>query len=366
MKQLQILPLLLFLCAALAAAASAAPPDYANHPLYSQYQFGSGEEKVVDLGTQPLAVPIGVAGAVLLRDRRLQAALQEQGWSLRSHSFFKGLDSNFFFARGDLEVVLAGDWPTITLAATQELQVMGLAKQGFSSLVAKGSRQVAELKGKRIGSAAGSTAHYGLLVALANAEIKETEVTIVPLEVNEMSEALAAGRIDAFASWEPATANALRTHPEFSVVQRFMNNSYIYFAGSWARNHPEIADLITAAYVRSLRWMRDDRRNLARAVAWTLEDGARLLGKPTALKPEEVARITTEDLLRLAAIPTVPRQDLAANGSIRRAFAFLQEQGKISASVPWRKIEESFDHSRLERILADPEKFSLLAFDYEP
>ena len=363
-----ILFLFLFLCPPFTPAPAlggADAPDYANHPLYAKYQFGGRGAKVLDLGTQPMAVPAGVVGATLGHDRLLHAALKERGWEFRNHTFLKGPDSNFFFQRGDLDVAIAGDWPTITLAASHDLQVVGLAKQSFSTIIAKGLRRVEDLKGRRIGSAAGTTAHYGLLVALDNAGMKESDVTLVPLEVNEMGEALAQGKVEAFASWEPATTNALRTHPEFSVVQRFLNNSYIYLSSDLINKHPEIADLVVASYARSLRWMRDDRKNLMRAVDWTLKGVAEMLGKTPTLSPEDIARTTTDDLLKIAASPVVPRQDLSEKGSIRRAFTFLQRQGKIAAAVPWGKIEQSFDRTLIDRILADPQRYQLLSFDYD-
>lgn len=357
----------LFVILALAATALAADdaPDYAKHPLYAKYQFGGQGAKVVNLATQPLAVPAGVVGAALSHDRLLHAALRERGWEFRHHSFLKGPDANFFFERGDLNVAVAGDWPTFTLASKTDLQVVGLVKQSFSSIISKEARRIEDLKGKRIASALGTTSHYALLVALDNAGLKESDITVVPLEVTEMPEALAQGRVEAFASWEPVSTNALRTHPDFSVVQRFLNNSYIYLATGLARNNPEIAELVVAAYARALRWMRDDRQNLKRAIDWTLQDAEQMLGKRPTLSPEDMARTTTDDLLKIAASPLVPKQDLAENGSVRRAITFLQGQGKISATVPWSKIEQSFDSALIERILADPARFKLLTFAYE-
>lgn len=347
------------------ASDTGSEPDLAKHPLYSQYQFGGSEAKVVDLGTQPMAVPIGVIGAAMAHDRLLRATLTERGWEFRSHSFLKGADANFYFERGDLDLALAGDWPTITMAAAHDIQVVGLGKQGFTSIVAKGVRQVAELKGKRIGSPPNSNAHYGLLVALDSAGMKETDVTIVPMDVNELIDALAQGTIEAFSSWEPVVGDALRTHPKFSVVQRCMTNSYLYFAAGLARKNPEIAELVAASYVRSLRWMRDDRKNLMHAIGWAQKESELMLGKPSTLSPDEMARITTDDLLKIAASPVVPRQDLAENGSIRRAFTFLQGHGMIAAAVPWKKIEQSFDTTLIDKILANPRRYKTLSFDYD-
>ena len=368
MNQLRALAMLVFLSFSLPlASAFAASPaaDLTNHPLYSTYQFGGQDSKVIDLGTHPMTAPVGVLGAALGHDRLLRAALKERGWELRSHSFLKGPDCNFFFQHGDIEVALAGDWPTVTLAATTDLQVVGLAKQGFTAIITKGQHRMEDFKGLRFGSALGTTAHYGLLVGLENAGIKESEVTIVPLEVTEMIEALAQGKIDAFAAWEPTPTNALRTHPEFSLVQRFMNNSYVSLSADLTKKNPEVAELVVASYVRALRWMRDDRKNLMRAIDWALHDSSLMEGKPTTLSREDMAETTTDDLLKIAASPMVPKQDLTENGSLRRAFTFLQQQGKIAATVPWSKIETSFDYTLIERILTAPEKYQLLAVDYD-
>ena len=358
-----LLCLSLTLCAAsLACAANEA--DLASHPIYSKYQFDRNG-KVANLGSQPLAVPSGVIGEVMLHDKILKKALATRGWEFRNHGFFKGQDANFFFQRGDIDLVVAGDWPTITLAASQDILVVGLVKQSFSSLLAKDAHQIGQLKGKRIGVALGSTAHYGLLIALTDAGLKETDVTLVPTENMEMIEAMNQGRIDAFSCWEPATTNALRIHPELKVVQRFMNSSYFSVSKEFARNNPEVTEQLVAAYVRALRWMRQSDTNLMQAVDWMLAAGELLLGKPTGLSPQDIAKTTTNDLLKIAHSPAVPRNDLAENGSVRRAFAFLQGQGKIPSDTSWEKIAASFDRTLIDKILANPKKYQLLQFDYE-
>lgn len=355
--------LVVFLCAACPAFA-ANEADLANHPIYSKYQFGR-EGKVVDFGTQPLAVPIGVISEVMQHDQILKKALAERGWEFRSHGFLKGSDANFFFQRSDLDLAVAGDWPTITFAAHHDIVVVGLAKQGFSSIVSKNVSRLKDLKGKRIGAALGTTSHYGLLVALESVGLKETDVTLIPLENNEVGEALAQGRVDAFAAWEPTVSNTLRMHPECKVVQRFLNNSYLYFSRNFLKTNPEIAELLMAAYVRALRWMRQSDTNLMQAVGWNLAAGERLLGKPTGLSPQDIAKTTADDMLKIVQSPAVPRQDLVENGSIRRIFTFLQRQGKIPANVAWERIAASFDRTLIDKILADPKKYHLLEYDYD-
>ncbi|HIJ90644.1 MAG: NrtA/SsuA/CpmA family ABC transporter substrate-binding protein [Desulfobulbaceae bacterium] len=358
-----LLCLSLTLCAGPSAFA-ASKPNLVNHPVYATYPFAR-EGKVADFGTQPMAVPIGVVSAVMQHDQILKKALAERGWEFRIHDFLKGPDINFFVQRGDLDLAVAGDSPTITFAASHDITVVALAKQGFSAIVSKKFSRLEELKGKRISVALNTTAHYGLLVALKNVGLKEADVTLVPIENNEMGEALAQGRVDAFAAWEPILSNTLRMHPEFKVVQRFLNNSYLYFSRDFLKNNPETAELLIAAYIRALRWMRQYDANLIRAVEWNLASSEKLLGKPPELSVQNVAKTTTEDILKIAHSPVVPRQDLSTNGSIRRAFTFLQEQGKIPANVPWEKIAASFDRTLIDKVLANPKKYHLLEYNYE-
>lgn len=365
MPQMFQLLLCLFLTLCVASPSFAGnEPDLASHPIYAAYQFGR-EGKVMDFGTQPLAVPIGVISEVIQHDRILKKTLAERGWDFRSHGFLKGTDVNFFFQRGDLDLAVAGDWPTIAFAANHDILVVGLAKQGFSAIVSKNVSRLEDLKGKRVGVALGTTAHYGLLVALESVKLKETDVTLIPLENNEVGEALAQGRVDAFTAWEPIVSNTLRMHPEFKVMQRFLNNSYLYFSKDFLKTNPEVAELLVAAYVRALRWMRQNDANLMQAVGWNLASGERLLGKPTGLSPQDVARTTVDDILKIARSPSVPRQDLTENGSIRRIFAFLQKQGKIQADIPWEKIAASFDRTLLDKVLADPKKYQLFEYNYD-
>lgn len=358
----QVLFCLLALCLPSLARAGDAT-DLARHLLYSTYSFGK-EGRVIDLGTQPLAVPIGVVSETMRRDLILKKALEERGWEFRSHNFLKGPDQNFFFQRRDLDLAMAGDFPSITVAAKDDIVVVGLVKQGFSSLLAKDVHRAEQLKGKRVGIARGTTSHYCLLVALERVGLKESDVTPVQLEVSAMVEALEKGAVDAFACWEPTTNIALRRHPELNVVQQVLNTSLIYLSRRFVRDNPEIADLLVASYARALRWLRSRDANLMRAVEWQIQAAEQLLGKPSNLVPDEVARITTSDLLKIARHPVVPEQELGEHGNIRRAFAFLKQQGLIPAEVAWERVAASFDRGIMDRVLANPQQYQLLEFDY--
>ena len=54
---------------------------------------------------------------------------------------------------------------------------------------------VMELRGKRIAYAFGSDSHYCLLDAPANADLSERGAHLIPLDVNQMLDALVAGKL---------------------------------------------------------------------------------------------------------------------------------------------------------------------------
>jgi ABC-type nitrate/sulfonate/bicarbonate transport system substrate-binding protein len=364
-----ILPLILLLTmslppSVLAGTAAAANPDLSRHPRYSRYDFGE-PSRVINFGTQPMAVPIGVIAEVMKRDRILRNELRRQGLEIRFHPFLKGDDINFFLKQGKMDAAMVGDMPTITTSATTDIRVVALAKQGFSSIVAKGRLTLAGLKGKRIGYPLVSNAHYALLAALAAVDLKESDVRLVPMEISEMVEALATGRIDAFAAWEPVPSIARKKIDKATILFRHLNSSYLYFSKPLVDRHPEAARLLLAAMIRALRWMKENEENLRLASEWTLAAEEQLQGKPVGLTAADVADLTLRQIRSITPYPTIPERDLTDKGSLRKMFDFLKSHGKLAGSTEWGRVAGSFDRGAIAAILANQRRYRLRSFDYD-
>jgi len=69
-------------------------------------------------------------------------------------------------------------------------------------------KDVADLKGKTVGVAEGSSANYNLLAQLEDAGLKYSDVTIKNLQPGDALAAFSAGHLDAWAIWEPFTSQA--------------------------------------------------------------------------------------------------------------------------------------------------------------
>ncbi len=163
----------------------------------------------LDLGVQPLSYPNGVLGTVLRHDRILQAELARLGTPLRTHAFKRGADMLTPISDHKLDAGLIGDMPTVIVASTQKVWIVGLAEVSQNAIVAHGGARVNDLAGKRIGYVPVSTAHSTLIQGLSSAQLSTSDVTLVPLSIGELPDALARGEIDAMAAWEPAISQAL-------------------------------------------------------------------------------------------------------------------------------------------------------------
>jgi ABC-type nitrate/sulfonate/bicarbonate transport system substrate-binding protein len=344
-------------------AAAGSQPDLSRHPVYSKYDFGTAPE-VIDFGTQPLAVPIGVIAEVMKRDRILRNSLREKGFEIRFHPFLKGSDISFFLKQGKIDAAMAGDIPTIISASSFDIVVTALVKQGFSAIVAKGPVTVAGLKGKRIGYPAVSNAHYALLAALSSADIKESDVRLSPMEISEMVDALAASRIDAFAAWEPMPSIALKRIENTAIVFKHLNPGYLYFSRPLVERHPEASSLLVASVIRALTWMKRKEEHLRMASEWTLGAKELLHGKQAGLSVEEIAVLTMQEIKGISS-PTIPERELTDKGSIRKNFDFLKSRGDLAATATWEKVMRSFDRGVIADVLANPRKYRLNSFDYD-
>jgi NitT/TauT family transport system substrate-binding protein len=339
------------------------PEDLSRHPVYSGYVFGK-DEKTIDFATQPLATPMGVITEVMKRDMILSKGLKERGFEIRFYPFSKGPDINYFIKKGDLEVATMGDTPALTITATHDIFLTGLVKQGHSSIIAKKRIQVNDLKGMKIGYVEGTTAHYNILIALHSAGMNEKDVELIRMEPHELADALEKGKIDAFSAWEPIPSAALEKHRDYAVVQKFLNSSYILFTKAFTARHPEEVSLIMASYLRALRWMKKDEKNLIAAAAWTRNAIEEFQKKPSSATIEQISEVTKREILHIAEAPYIPKSDLEKGGNIFKAIEFLKSKGILPQTTDWEKIKTSLNREIMAEILLKPKKYKLDEFEY--
>lgn len=336
----------------------------AHSPLASGAAMPGKARGAIEVGVQPLGYPAAMIGAVLGRDAILRRELERRGYSLKFVPFRKGNDMVGLIGNR-LSAGLLGDMPTITLAAKKDIVAVGLAKQTFSSVVSRKVTLLARLKGKRVGYAEGSSAHHTLLQAISSVGLTDRDLTLVPLEIDAMPQALQSGDIDAFSAWEPATTLALGSAPEARVLFRGVSSDYFVLSGELAKRDPEAALDLVAGFVRALTWMRKSAANIEQAALWARKDGEALSGATSRLALSQAAEIAHREILDVPSAPAILRRP-GDKPPLSGQFEFLKSLGKIPRDTDQQRLDHVFAYDGLQRVLKSPRRYRLGEYVYQP
>jgi len=300
------------------------------------------------------------------RDRLLRQALGRQNITLSFKPAMKGSDSAALFKRGGMDAIALGDMPMIELALNRPITVIGQLRHNFVTVVAPRGATPRDLKDKRIGNVFASAGHYALLKTLQNAGLRERDVTLVPLDVNEMSGALVSGSVYAVAAWEPIPSQFIAQHPDrFSSVGRQISSGYLSVSRTFAGRHPDSIPLLAAGLARAIQWLAKDDANRKLATAWNKAAMLKLSGKVSPYPTEELRRQLTADLQAIRYSARLPVSKSQGKNLLFDEFTFLRDVGRLPEAAQWETIRTSFDHSVMERIYHNPGASSLNRFDYE-
>lgn len=325
--------------------------------VYAAYQFDRSPE-ALNIGVQPLWIPTCVLWEVMARDQRLQADLRQAGCRLTAHAFFKGRDMNGFLRDGRLQGGMIGDLPALKAASEFDVRIVSLIQQGPCSVIAREAMPLEQLRGRPVGYAPGSNAHYTLVRILGKHNMNPSDVQLVPMDVIEMAGALAERRIDAFSAWEPTPTLARLNHPSFEVLEQEEARGYLCFTGQFAQKRPETTRALVASEIRALRWLRRNDRNLYIASGWARDRAVAFAGGELPLTAYDFLRLARRDLLR---VPTAPRllPHLLAPpptawipGEIPQQFRLARDAGLIDADADWERVRRSFAVGLVPEILA--------------
>ena len=122
---------------------------------------------------------------------------------------------------GGIPLLLDGTVDAATNSETQALLrsvdrpdlriVMTVAECAYRIVArrASGIATFADLRGKKVGTPANTSAQYYLVKALRTAGVAASEVTVVPMTVPDMAGAIAKGSVDAVSGWEPGAHDAI-------------------------------------------------------------------------------------------------------------------------------------------------------------
>ncbi len=185
----------------------------------------------------------------------------------------------------------------------------------------------------------------------------------------EMNKALALhnNEIDLFTAWEPIVASSMKQHRGFHITFQRITTGYLYFSEAFVYDNPKLTNHILAAVIRSISWMKSDRKNLLTACDWNIMAIEKLIGEKSILNASEIAELALQDILvyrsKYSIVPKA--EDIRTNSSLHKEYEFLAALNKEKKNNNWEKMAKSFDNNLINGILEHPEEFRLNDYDMD-
>ena len=224
-------------------------------------------------------VRIGYQKTGVLVIGRQQAVLEKhfktRGVGVKWIEFTSGPPLLEAMSTGSVDFGSVGDTPPI-FAQAANAQILYVAAapitNGQGILVPPDSaiRTIADLKGKRIGFAKGTSANNVVIATLEKAGLTYNDITPVYLSPPDAGPAFANGSIEAWAIWDPYFAIG-----EVKQKGRILINAYevlktnsFYIANrNFANNHPAETRAIIDGLAAAARWAEANRDAVAKSLA---------------------------------------------------------------------------------------------------
>ena len=256
MKKFIALLLALIMCLSLAAcgAKSEAPAPAPS---------AAPAEALAEAPTEPAVEPVTLNVAYMANWGSLWAVatadakgyFAEEGITLNLTVFENGPTEIAAMESGAMDVAFIGPGAH-KLCSTGNAEVFLLQHlgDGDSILGLKGIKTLEELKGKKIGYAAGTSSETILTTALASVGLTMDDVDALSMDATALTTAALSGSVDAVAAWSPYSLTILAEGKDVTDICSNVDFANLVSPGSWVVN-PKWADEHEDLLVRFIRAM---------------------------------------------------------------------------------------------------------------
>jgi sulfonate transport system substrate-binding protein len=220
------------------------------------------------IGYQKTAVLLVVKAKKLLEQR-----FEPQGVAVKWVEFAFGPPLLEAVNAGGVDYGYTGDAPPIFAQAAHANinYVAVIPARGYGQAIVvpadSPAQKLADLKGKKIGVAKGSSAHNLLVSALENEKIAWSEINPVYLAPADAASAFARGAIDAWSIWDPFYAIAelkQKARPLPIDPKATIQNSFFLVNKDFLGKHADIVGQINEEVAKATAWAGAHRDETAR------------------------------------------------------------------------------------------------------
>ncbi|TBW40166.1 aliphatic sulfonate ABC transporter substrate-binding protein [Azotobacter chroococcum] len=215
--------------------------------------------------------------ALLKARGTLEKALAAQDIRLSWHEFASGqpLLEALNVGNLDLSADVADTVPVFAQAAGAHLAYFAqeAPSPAAQAILVRGDaplRGLADLRGRKVAVTKAAGSHYLLLAALASAGLKFSDIQPAYLTPADGRAAFENGKVDAWVTWEPFLSGAQRQLSTRTLADGDKLAAYQrYYLTSerFAREHPQVLEVVFAELVKAGDWLRTNPREAARILA---------------------------------------------------------------------------------------------------
>lgn len=208
---------------------------------------------------------------IVKQRRTLESALKSRGIEVKWVEFQFGPPILEAINTGNVDFGYTGDAPPIFAQAARAnlLYVAALPAAAASEaiIVPENSpiKTLADLRGKKIGFAKGSSAHNTTVAALEKAGIAYSEITPVTLGPADAVAAFAGGNLDAWTIWDPYLALAQNGKVRVIATSGDVHEANSFFLANrdFTGKHADIVALLNQTFAEEAQWATTHRPEVA-------------------------------------------------------------------------------------------------------
>ncbi|WP_162897989.1 aliphatic sulfonate ABC transporter substrate-binding protein [Companilactobacillus formosensis] len=206
--------------------------------------------------------------------------MEKKGYKVVFKEFSDGNSLMQALKAGSVDYARTGDTPPVSALSTgTKLTYVAASSskaKGSGILVKKSSSisSIEDLKGKKVAYTKGTSSQYMLLAALKKAGLSADDITWVNMDQSSASVAFSKGKVDAWATWDPYTAQAQLTQNAKLVTNGVgitNNRDYILTTQSYAKKNTEISKCLIKYLQEDMTWANNNHSELITMMSKSLK-----------------------------------------------------------------------------------------------
>jgi sulfonate transport system substrate-binding protein len=236
----------------------------------STFSHAAAPLKELKIGYQKTGLPV-----IARQQQVIEKAFEPKGIAVRWVEFTAGPPLVEALNVGSIDVGWVGDAPPIfgQSAGSAIVYAAALAPNGKGEAIfvkpQSPIKALADLKGKKVGVAKGTSAHNLLIAALEKSGISYDEIIPVYLSPADAAAAFASDKVDAWAVWDPFFAIAqTRYDPRILVRSGDILDVRTYFIANrdFANAHPDLVTETVSNLKVAADWANANKDKVAQAL----------------------------------------------------------------------------------------------------